>query len=350
MIKKRLLLPVIGLTLLLFAGCIREDRDDCSVRAGITFEYVLNDQNEDLFGNEVNKVTVYAFNEKGLFHREFSESGPALAAAGYTMYVDIEQGDYTLLVWGGPMNTYEIGYWDGSQNKFVKGLTKDKTNIDDFRIMLKEAGTRAELPNAMVAADLFYGKAGVTASIVGYTNVKITLIKNSSTVRFRITDISEERDPEMNTDEWPYDIDLYGRNTMLNSENNIPDESAPQSPELRYIAASQPRQTGELTWEVDYSMMRLMTSNHPVWMEIIDNYTGLSLLPPDQGELIGLIKAARTAPGGPHIYVTQEDFDREDLFEIELQVDRYPPGTGKELVVTIKINGWGIVDLKPGVE
>ena len=81
-----------------------EYEGDCEVIYYLNFIYENNLKWADAFPSEVNSVNVYAFDENGLFVREFSEVGAPLSVPGYSMRLDLNPGNYTLVGWCGLVN------------------------------------------------------------------------------------------------------------------------------------------------------------------------------------------------------------------------------------------------------
>lgn len=77
---------------------------DCEVHHYLRFVYDMNLKWADAFPSEVNSVNLYAFNDKGLFVKEFLGRGDALSQPGYTMELDLPEGKFTLVAWCGLAN------------------------------------------------------------------------------------------------------------------------------------------------------------------------------------------------------------------------------------------------------
>lgn len=77
---------------------------DCDVTYGLKLVYDMNLKWADAFASEVKSVNVYAFDDKGVYVKEFSEAGDTLAVAGYEMPLDLAPGRYTLVGWCGLVN------------------------------------------------------------------------------------------------------------------------------------------------------------------------------------------------------------------------------------------------------
>lgn len=100
-------LAIAGLAVLGLASChnpVFDYEGDCTVRYKIRFEYNKNLKWADAFPSEVNSVNLYAFNQEGVFVKEFLGRGEALSHPGYEMELDLNPGAYTLVAWCGLEN------------------------------------------------------------------------------------------------------------------------------------------------------------------------------------------------------------------------------------------------------
>lgn len=77
---------------------------DCEVHYYLQFVYNMNLKWADAFPSEVNSVNLYAFNDKGIFVKEFLGRGDELSQPGYKMELDLEPGTYQLVAWCGLYN------------------------------------------------------------------------------------------------------------------------------------------------------------------------------------------------------------------------------------------------------
>lgn len=116
---------------------------DCSVTYKVQFRYEKNLKWADAFANEVKSVRLFAFNEDGELVWKNSESGPALAANGYAMNLDLAPGKYHLLAWC--------------------GLDNDGSRPENFSLPLMEIGEYGiEKLSTKLIADRNEGEATVS--------------------------------------------------------------------------------------------------------------------------------------------------------------------------------------------
>jgi len=298
----------LALLTLLFTGCLRDDLSDCDQGIELIFGYTHHNYGTDLFESEVSQVMIVVFDDSGTFTSLFEEKTTAVNGV-CKMSLPLLSGTYTLLVWGGDLDTYHMDEF---------------TSVDDFSLLLHTDVT---------PSPLYYARQEVRVVSGKQLSYKVDLMKNSSSVRFRI------KETVQNTSriragwnvELPFDIELSGNNTMIDGHNRI----MPHAPKYNYLPVASAWDGDEEVWCVDYRLMRLMIE-HPVVIRINDRATDTILLEED---LISLILDYKTK------YITQSDIDKEDEFLIELDIDR--SSSGGDVSVSIRINGWEIFKLKP---
>lgn len=83
-------------------GChnpVFDDEGDCEVTYGLRFVYDMNLDWADAFPTLVNGLELYAFDSYGVFVKEYSLTEAEISQPGYTMTLDLQPGDYTLVAW-----------------------------------------------------------------------------------------------------------------------------------------------------------------------------------------------------------------------------------------------------------
>ncbi len=82
-------------------NAIYDGEGDCSVHYKVKFRDNYNMSYADAFAHEVNSITLYLIDESGDVVWQKTDAGSALAEDDYMMDVDVKQGTYSLLAWGG---------------------------------------------------------------------------------------------------------------------------------------------------------------------------------------------------------------------------------------------------------
>lgn len=191
-------------------GLIYDDEGDCTVNYRVKFRYDYNMKFADAFAREVNTVTLYLLDAEGRVVWQRTEQGEALSADGYAMTVNVEPGEYGLLVWCG---TTDKGSFSIPETTVGNELTCTLGREHD-------AGNEA-----FVAEDLdrlFHGwlpeqTFGETEGTYTYT---VPLVKNTNNVRVVLQHLSGEA---MDKDRFVFTI--TDTNGSMDWDNSLrPDE------------------------------------------------------------------------------------------------------------------------------
>lgn len=216
-VKKTLTVALASIVGLSFSSC--EDffdyEGDCDVIHKVRFVYDLNLKWADAFPSEVKSVNLYVFDSKGIFVREYSESGDALSQPGYEITLDLPAGDYTLLAWCGLHN-------EGvdSESFTVPSPVVGVTHIEEMTCVMNTTPTpaksRADEP--MVYSDnrlqfLYHGLLDVTLEDnhdgKEYIHT-VSLTKDTNHIRIILQELSSEQG--LNEDDYEiYIEDADGR-------------------------------------------------------------------------------------------------------------------------------------------
>jgi Protein of unknown function (DUF1812). len=307
------------------AGCdLSDDLRKPEATAELTFEYTHNNSGNDLFAQQVKKVTALVFDSKGKYVASFTGAGSELASPGYRMKLGLPEGSYTVQVWGGTLETYLLGTYDKGVGNIQEGLVAGSSMEENLRVSTKKSGDGPEgIPTAMPPVDLFYGKTRIVVNAYKPATAKVSLMKNSSTLRFIIKkkDTGTRRAADGNE---TYEVVCTGNNTVLDANNGM----SAQAVTMRYLPSDYGN-NGSVS-EASVRMNRLFVGKE-VNALVRDKESGKVLLDCD---LVAMILDTEK-------YNNQQDIDREDLFEIEIMIDEY------DMNVTVKVNGWNIVNIDP---
>lgn len=180
-----------GAMALALCGChspIFDYEGDCEVTYNLRFVYDKNLDWADAFPSLVNRVELYAFDERGIFVKEYSLTKPEVFTQGYTMQLDLKPGDYTLVALGALETkvTLDRGF-------AIPSLTVGESRIEDLTCsvrtksdaeyadysdlclpMLYQGNLAVSLPDSQDGADYFY-----TMYLTKDTNHVRTLIQKA---------------------------------------------------------------------------------------------------------------------------------------------------------------------------
>lgn len=301
---------------LLVTGCIKEDRSECNPGALLKFDYSLNPDYTNLFGDEVGKVTVYVFDENGLYYDRFSDEGKHLTN-DWEMRLPLPPGNYTTVTWGGPLGTmYRIGETNADETAFQSELKKGVTHISNFMLTAESNG------QPLVKLDaLYHGKADVTSVFWPEEATTVGLMKDTKhlTVTVKDNKVGQSKADAANT---PYEVYCTGTNARYLADNSF-GKKAETITNRPYNTYTTP---GNAISELD--LMRLLIGRP--FRLVVKNQEGKIVFDKD------LVEIMMKTEG----YRTQEDFDRELKYDVIINMNG-------DLGITITINGWEVVEIFP---
>lgn len=191
---------------------IYDDEGDCDYY--VHFKYDYNMKWADAFPHEVESVTLYVFERNGRVVWSGTESGPALAAAGYAMRVDVDPGEYDLMAWCSVENPTSFRIPASDRRSGLTATLHREHDGDET------AHVRGEVDR------LYYGR--LDKLLFGHDNYHFTmpLMKDTNDIRIVLQHLSGEPVPE---DMFTYVI--TDRNGALDWDNSVLDDE-----ELTYHA------------------------------------------------------------------------------------------------------------------
>lgn len=320
------------MTIVLFAmwGCTHEDTEDCVQGVRLHFTHLLNNQNANLFGAKVNMVSVYVFDKDGLYLDTYTSKGIQLTN-DYVMSLPLKAGTYSFIVLGGDLLTYRVGEMiDPLSNKFSAELKQGITNIKNFSYLIDDnIPSSGPLIVKDQLSDLFHGILMDFIAPPGkIAEATIDLMKDTKRINVHVIGLSHLDKYIGGATKSTYaqylDIYINAKNGRYTFQNEI-DTTAYS---LKHIF--EPSVEALDTLKTSTTVLRLMTSGDKSYLNVSLKNKPVSLY--YQNIVSQILQNPK--------YKTQEDLDREDEFTFEIHI-------GPELNVTIKINGWTILDIIP---
>lgn len=315
-IMKRISIHIFASLILLLQGCVREDRSECESGLLLRFKYTLNNQHTNLFDSQVNQITLYVFDCKGKYVDQFSQRGDVLTN-NYVIRLPLAPGKYSIVGYGGDFTTYSIGEIT-NLNTIDNSLRKGITDISLLRVELDHiSGDGGYLTPTHTPDDLY---VGLVSDVASSTNsraiVDMELIKITKKIKVQITGadlITRTSAP----------LDLYI--TALNGRYKYDHYTDPNYGTFKYVPTDALRQPNYM--EFNFKIMRLILGQSP--MLVIKNSTNSEVIYNEDmiEQVLSTLK-----------YVSQEDFDREDEFVFQINIQ----SQDNRIVIAISINGWKI--------
>lgn len=361
------------------SSCTKEDTTDCFPGLRLTFSFTLHNNGGNKFGEEVNRIRVYGFDQQGVLQFKATDDTRTLTYSylqngelrtvtkpnpfgalpdDYVMELDVPPGKYKIVAWGGSTLNTESLFFDAQMNNtadwgYREGVTLGVTTMEDFRMFMKYNDAPG-LPEDIVPVvpridDLWYGAYGVRDQTTSKYTMKdiviksgevaqgdIELIKNTNLLKVSVTGI-EYLVEAMSRAALPLDVWATAVNNCYKIDNSIGENA--QS--VRYTPYSE--QIDGNTMLVDIKILRMDLERHraqPVYLTISNPVTG-SKFPEQPIDIVNTLMQAKDADGN-YIYTSQADFDREYEHPVEIKIDF-------DLQVRIFIRGWEIVSVTPEV-
>ena len=363
----------------MMGSCTKEDTSDCFSGLRLKFDFTLHNNGGNKFGDEVNKVRVYMFDEQGILQLKAIDDTRTLTYSylldgqvktirkpnpvgalpnDYVMHLDISPGKYKVVAWGGSTLSNESMFFDAHMNDpvthdYQEGVTLGVTNMENFRLFMKY-NYAADLPEDIIPIvpeidDLWYGAYGTRNETTSkYTmqdvvvksgevsEAGIDLIKNTNILKVTITGF-ENIAAARNSVSTPLNVWVTAANGRYKIDNSI-GESARS---IRYSPYFERIEGNKML--VDIKMMRIDLERHiaqPMFLSIENPVTGQKF--PEQAiDIVNTLMQAKGADGN-YIYNNQTDFDREYEHPIEIKID-------VDLQIRIFVRGWEVVTLIPEV-
>lgn len=318
------------LALFLFTTCIKDNLDeDCQIR--IHFDYSYNMTSENRFGDQVDQVSLYIFDENGTFIQVVTERGEHISKNDLTITVPLYNGKYQFVVF--------------AQNNKIEGETANfkfpvlkagQSKLDDLTATLQRVNSTfdGQLNNLLVG----YHNT-IHIDYVTHSSVTINTKKITNTVRVILVDRGIG---EVNESTYAMSIsDQEGNGIVKYDYTVVPDGF------LNYLPYWVGKGTEENTQNqlqsgdnlkrtiVNEFSLSQMESAHKMRLVIKNQTTGGSVM---NANLFALLQALFEIDDQVKSdWTFQEYIDREDLFIITLYTD-----SSAWLDSTLIINGWVI--------
>ena len=312
------------LTATLLTGCTVEDESDCIGDMNLTFRFTREGQNN--FGPQVPSLSVFVFDEAGLFLGRWDELDNSKFGSEYTMTLPLPPGTYSFVAWGGLDNSQYYLCAPGQNQSNATPPVVGQTRIDNMLLRLfgNHSNEVAFIPIAQ-----FHGEALNQTVVAGQANdVTIDLAKNSKEIRLTIQGLplpssrmSAKANPFTQLTMW-----MSAPNGGYDF-HNIMEQNATV---MTY--AEQGRDSGEensLIGSFHTLQLKLQDKSYtdiPYSFTLWDNQTGTAYHAADLlHDYISKVAA----------YNTQAKIDVEDLFDIVIDLSPHAS-------VTVTVNGWKV--------
>ncbi len=298
---KRNIIACLILSAAAFASCsVYETLDSCPKGVSMRFVYDYNMEYADGFSKQVDCLTLYIYDEQGNYVGTRTESGAALEDENYRMVIDLPEGSYRFIAYGG------LACGESSFQASPEPNTGSST--EDLNILMKQEGGISE----SLLHDLFWGSLDVKVEGEMYRDVTLYMMKNTNNLRIVLQQADIDSEP---LDIGDFEIKVSDHNGNFAADNSL---LAGQD-EIVYnpwtqgngVVDDQVEQGNSVPVAyAEFSLSRLMTTNEP----------RLTIYSAQQQEMVVdiplikyllLLKSEKFAGMGD-----QEYLDRENLWSI----------------------------------
>lgn len=343
-ISKFIAVTALGVTMtmsLSSCGLINEESDCVASYNIVNFVYDHNMKFADAFGNEVERVTLFAFDRKtGRLVKRIQSRREDLGQ-GNSVVLDVEPGEYDLLVWGGD---YDDSF-DITPGKL------EETTLSELHAYMRRVQENEEAHVRDKVSPLYHGLITVDLPYASPSHpnyVTVPLVKDTNTVRVVLQQLSGEP-----VDASEFIFTITDANGWLNSDNTLrgtekityhpfhiktgsvdintdPKDFATKRgsfPSLQF-----PTRSSLTAALAEFSVGRLTTVADPILH--ITRTDGKTVLSVNIRDYALLVKGETNRDMG-----TQEYLDRQDEYNMTFFLDR----NYKWISTVVIINDWRII-------
>lgn len=313
-------LPAAALCMGAVSCNVSEDMSDCVGNFNLTFRFTQGGQNN--FGPEIPSLSVFVFDEAGIFLGRWDENDNTKFGADYTMTLPLPPGKYSFVAWGGLADANYYLCCSGQAQANAAGPVIGESHIDDMLVRLT-ANHSNEI--TYKPAKQFHGEAMDQTVLAGGDNdVVIDLVKNNKEIRLNILGLpmpTTRANPFTQMTLW-----FTGANGGYNFHNVLERDCTM----FTYNEHDKDGGAGNsltasfhtLQLKLKDSSQNTSTHKYTLWnSETSSAYHTADLL----HDYISKVPA----------YNTQQKIDAEDLFEITIDLTPY-------VGVAVTVNGWKV--------
>lgn len=322
---------VAGLAAFLLSSCslVYTDQEDCDFGLHLRFKYDYNMSFGDAFASQVSRVSVYVFDEDGKFVTCQTEEGPALAQEGYRMKLELPDGKYRLICWGG---RYDDSF---THHKLTDDCEPSVELLE--ALMLRDADNEVKCLDGCPLNSLFWGDLkDIEVNSKSIQEETLSLMKLTNQIKINLINGEGE---ELGLDS--FDLYMHGDNGRICADDAclLEDDMVKFHP---YHKAERPAISTKATREgitAEFSCPRIMKDDDVLRLHAIDKTTGEDVLDFPVAKVLATYapSAFETADGLIHFLDPQEYLDRADLYNLTFVLQ-----DGDWISVDIQVLSWSM--------
>lgn len=300
-------------------GIIYDDLDPCPHGVRLRFVYDHNMEFANSFHQQVDCITLYIYDAQGNFVTKAVETTDSLKDENYRMQIDLEEGDYRLIAYGG------LACEEHSFSVVEEPMVARAADAE-LQVAMDDGALGTQLH------DLYYGDLKMTVEANGYVENTLYLMKNTNHIRIMLQQV----DNQLPLDDTHFAFTITDDNTRMDHNNDlVASGTVSYTPWAQGTLGVGTTEEGEEEVKVAYAEFsaarlvartqgapRLMVKNKETDAEIIN----IPLI-----NYLLLLKSERYAEMG-----AQEFLDRESDWSLIFFLDQ----DGNWLRTQIVINDW----------
>lgn len=239
---------------------LEENLPECEHGLRLRFTYTWNMEFANAFPSQVDCLTLYIYDDAGRLVESRSETSEVLADENYRMELDLPDGEYTMVAYGG-MECTESSFYHPEKPTPGSLLTDLETRLDS-RLLTSPEGTRLH--------NLFYGRKQISLVTENnrYVEETIDMMRDTNNLRIMLQHIdgSAISDADFNFFVKDNNTDMAWNNDLISSPEvtyhpwSRGTIKVGQNPE----DWSQPEPVDVTMAYAEFSMCRLVERNNPV--------------------------------------------------------------------------------------
>lgn len=220
-LKKLACVGAAAVSISLLSACqeVFDSREDCvnGIQLRFVYDYHM-EPGANAFPANVDCVDVFVFDKDGKFLTRIQDTSADLQSESYRMPIELEEGDYHLMVYGGMACDKPSFKWE-----FPSQSRADFTRPSDLIVSLPlENGVSKKMLHNIEerTGGLFYGTLDITVTNedygTSYTEYTVNLMKDTNNIQVILQEIASP----YNVDYADYDFTIIDDNYKLDSDNN----------------------------------------------------------------------------------------------------------------------------------
>ena len=282
------------------------------------------------FADDMGRVSVWVFDQNGLYLDKYSDAGENLKNNNNTMNLPIEPGKYKMVVWTGMQDP----------NYQVLEMTPGVSTMDDLDIKLVRDENNCQSHKLSSLWHGYVADAEVKPS--EYTRLSVKLTKNTNTVIAVLQDYSGGTDFDSND----YTFEIVAENGYMDYTNKLlPDADVRYNAyfaETAQVSAGNDDTAKLSVARAEMNTLRFM-ANRPSRFVVTEKNTGAKILNINLTEYLLLTRELYNGSNGAKMS-EQAYLDYEDMYRIVFFLAPSGGGSGggggSYFCVMLSINGW----------